>query len=302
MVVTIPDSPPVEATPKTICRPDILTLQGLYSATKNVYSTYIPATCCGVIEDVATKLIVASSPLLGKALESFQAGDEAAQKKATMPSSLAELDVLVTDLLASGDEKIESLLVLAEGKIQEARKIVMGRLDEVKSRVEDKATSAKTFALGKYDEVKPLVTTRVESAKELVLEKMEDPRLEPWVAKVKEGVSTVKEGVTVVKDNAEPAKVVITSLANKARNEISEKGVVSCAHTTAEFIKTEGATAFETCKSKGLVEGSKEISSVVLASVKTALVEAKLNNDSPKCALAGADEIYSSADEKAEDE
>mmetsp|Transcript_68400 Transcript_68400/g.154720 ORF Transcript_68400/g.154720 Transcript_68400/m.154720 type:complete len:395 (+) Transcript_68400:106-1290(+) len=394
MLSSVPDSPaPIEATPKTISRPALLTLTGIYSATKSVYATYIPAAACDLIEGVATKIIVNGSPFLVKALDAlpeskdvnlalkalagtvksedgkkelkalfdkcdangdgrisrkewgaavaaewkvlakyFGGSTKADMRKAfksidvdgsndltfdefeaavkamsealpeqtapvkkadAVPSSLTELDALISELLATGDSKIDALIVLADEKVQGARASVLGRIEAAKLGVAERAEAAKGFVLGKYDEVGPLLATRVESARGLVLEKMEDPRLEPWVSKVKVGVEAVKE-------NAEPAKVVISQLATKARAEISEKGVVSCAHTTAEFIKNEGVSAFEKCKEKGIVEVGKEISSTVIASVKSALDEAK--NGTGNSPRTTAEEIYSSGDEKAEDE
>ena len=114
-------------------RPALLTLQGIYSTTKSVYASYMPASACDLIESLAVKLVTVAAPTLMKVPEGEPVPD------------LAKLDVMLTEALSFGDAKIDSLLTESTTKIS-------GAYETVKATVTEKVGGAKSFVYGKVEE------------------------------------------------------------------------------------------------------------------------------------------------------
>ena len=83
------------------------------------------------------------------------------------------------------------------------------------------------------------------------------------------------ESTTFVRDNMEPAKAVLLDICSSAKSSIAEQGVVSYAKSSAEHCKTQTMASVEVLKSKGAVEGAREVGCVMLMAVATALDEHK---------------------------
>merc|ERR1719331_1944720 len=117
-----------------------------------------------------------------------------------------------------------------------------------------------------------MVMEKVDQVKAAVANKMEDEQ----IAAMK---SRAELYYTAAVDNVEPAKAVIGNLAATAKAGISEKGYVGYAKETAEVLKVQSLETMEVLKTKGAVEGVKEIAGDVIKTVVSALDDAKATAD-----------------------
>ena len=213
----------------------------------------MPASACDLIELLAAKLVTVAAPTLMKVPEGEPVPD------------LAKLDVMLTEALSFGDAKIDSLLTESTTKIS-------GAYETVKATVTEKVGGAKSFVYGKVEENKTLVIGKVEQVKAAVTSKIEEEQIAAMRSKAELYYTTAK-------DNVEPAKTVFGNLAATAKAGITEKGYVGYAKETAEVLKVQGLETMEVLKTKGAVEGVKEIAGDVIKTVVSALDDAKATAD-----------------------
>ena len=139
-----------------------MTLTGIYSTSKTVYATYIPASACDLIESLAVRLITIAAPALMKVPEGEALPD------------LEKLDTMLAEALSVGDNKIDSL-------ISDSTTKVTGAYATVKTTVTDKVGEAKTFVIEKVEENKTMVMEKVDQVKAAVANKMEDEQIAAMV-------------------------------------------------------------------------------------------------------------------------
>lgn len=245
---------------KTPARPALLTLTGIYSTSKNVYATYMPATAIDVIQNIAEKLITVTAPTLMTVLPDEKEPAKDTTDSTTVPD-LAKLDSLLIEAFQSGDTKIDMLISDSTAK-------VVGAYASMKTAASDKVTAVKTRIVGKVEEAKTFVDEKVETVKAAVSRKMEDEN----IAAMK---SRAELYYTTAKDNVEPAKIVLGNIAANAKAGITEKGYIGFAQVAADVLKDKGLEKIEVLKVKGPVEGVKEIAGEVVLAVKSALDDAK---------------------------
>jgi len=260
------------------------TLSGVYSAAKTLYSSYMPKPAADVIEVTAGKLfsVLHMVPI---------------SKKIEIPSDLEKLDSLLVSLFVFGDKQINSALIdssslfqkkiaffgetyhsskgLVIEKVHGFNSYFRGKYTEVKPVVVSKVESARTLLSSQVDCVKNAVSTQVDSAKAAVQKKMEEPSVAAVIDKTAPYYHHLKNQAEFVKENVEPAKAVLINMAMTVKADIAEKGLSGYAMSSAESLKLQGIEAYEVCKARGAVEGVKDISSTVLASVAAKLEEAK---------------------------
>jgi len=323
-------------------RPDLLTLNGLYSTTKSVYTTYIPVAVGQLIGGVSQSLFKASSPLVvkmipesaspeWKSLENgdvanidslltsyFTAGDEtidtflnqstdrvnevytnykdmvvskasslmerAQSVKASLVEKMQGIKPAYENAKTQATEKMETVKTQATEKFEEAKTQATEKMETVKTQATEKFEEAKTQATEKMETVKTQATEKFEEAKTVVQAKLDDER----VAAV---IEQAKPYIALVKENAEPAKDVLLDLATTAQAEVNEIGYLGYAKESAEVIRDQSLDAFEVCKTKGAVQGVKEISTQVMSNVVNKLEDAKKKKRS------GSDEGSSSSEE-----
>lgn len=268
----------------TFSRPTFLTFGGAYSAAKELYVAYIPKSATATIESLAEKLFAAASPVLALLPVSYKSG---------VPSDLSKLDALFSSVLAFGDKKIDLLLgdfssryvVVKEravGKADGAKVFLIGKFDEAKTAVTPQVESAKAAVHSQVESAKVAVTSHVDFAKGVVLKKLEDPAVSAVLDQATPYYTHLKDGAGFLRENAEPAKAVLVDFVTAVKDDISQKGLAAYAKTSAESLKAQGIEVYEACKAKGTVQGVKELSSTVLASVAAKLEGVKKGQAEPE--------------------
>jgi len=265
-----------EATPRTLSRPALLTLSGLYGTTKGVYSSYVPTAAASMLESLATKLLTVGTPIvepyvakmLAAATPEAPAAARAAApaaKKGAFPSDLQGVDSMLIECLAAGDAKIDAAVTATMEHLSGAKARVVGAKDGVTEAVAYKVEQAKAFVWRKYAEAVPAVVGQVNAAKESAQHN----------AQVQKIVATATPFIESAKTNAGPASDMISGLASKAKAEVDTKGLVACSKDFTNAIERAAKACVSTIQTKGAVEGVKDISGNVLSTVTTALEEAK---------------------------
>ena len=265
------DSSPTQvalSTPKTHSRPALLTLQGLYSTTKTVYSTYCPAMASDLLETAMTKVLTvgvpAVEPYIVKVLPASD-GEKKEKAPVELPTDLARVDALLAAAFNTGDAKIDEYVEYAHTKANETKASVAARVESVKAR----AASTKTWAHEKYEDA------TLSNAKALVTRKLSEEPFSSAASAATPYLERAQPYYNAVASNVEPARTLLGEMVGYARHDLATKGVVQVAKESAEVLKLTGYDAFEVCKSKGAVAGVKELSSSVLAAAASKLEAAK---------------------------
>jgi len=270
------DSSPTQvalSTPKTHSRPALLTLQGLYSTTKTVYSTYCPAMASDLLETAMTKVLTvgvpAVEPYILKVLPASE-GEKKEKAPVELPTDLARVDALLAAAFNSGDAKIDEYVEYAHTKANETKASVAARVDSVKA----KAASTKTWAHEKYEDA------TLSNAKALVARKLSEEPFSSAASAASPYLERVKPYYNAVASNVEPARALLGEFVGYAQHDLATKGVVQVAKESAEVLKLTGYDAYEVCKTKGPVTGVKELSSSALAAAASKLEAAKASSSS----------------------
>ena len=246
-------------------------LQGLYSTTKSIYSSYVPESASGLIKSLATTLIAAAAPVATKVIPS--------EPKASVPSDLGELDTFLDSFLSAGDAKIDSLLASTVSYFDAHKQPVLTCVNSTKASLENKVGNTKNYVFGRYNEVKPLVATKVGEAKAVVVKRLEDPEVVKILDRATPYYTAANEKLVVstefVKENMEPAKAVLSDMCTSAKSAIVEQGVAGCALASAEICKSQTLTSVEVLKKKGALEGTRELGGSLIVAVTAALDEKK---------------------------
>jgi hypothetical protein len=237
----------------------LLSMLGIYHATKSMYMAFVPNIGRDIMESVCERLIHTVSPLLAKVVK------ETPAKDFEVPSDLSQLDALVISCLVMGDEKIDSLF-------GGSKALVASRYHEAKVKAVGKVGEAKAFVVTKYEEVKPVMVARVENAKAAV---MNEQHVVKVIGATKPYYDRLRANVDMVKENVEPTKAMLSEVVTSVKNEVADKGVVGYTKEKAESFKAQGIDAIKVVKAKGAVEGVKELSSSAMAVVTRAIEKEK---------------------------
>lgn len=261
------------AIPKTHSRPALLTLQGLYSGTKMVYSTYCPAKASELLEAAMAKVLASGVP----AVEPYVAKVLPENKEPlAMPTDLAAVDALLAAAFSTGDAKIDEYVAAAHGQVDGAKAAVSAKVGAVKAT----ASASKAWTVGKYHDA------TLANAKLLVQRKMGEEPFSSAASAAAPYVERAQPYYDAVAANVAPAKAVLGDLVFGARQDLANKGVVQVAKDSAEALKLQGLSALEVCKAKGAVAGVRELSASALAAAVAKLDEAKAVDAPPVSAPA----------------
>jgi len=257
----------------TTTRPPLLTLGGIYDATKSVATTYVPANVVSTLESYAARFLAFANPIVSKGASYIvpKVLSEPTAQKFDVPADLKALDALLAWAFATGDAQIDRFLAAGLEKVNFYRSSIdrnqvslANKVEECKAVATNRIGEFKTFAAEKYEEVRPTI----ETAKVIVQKKLEEEN----VAAV---ISSVKENVSFVAENVAPVQIVLSNLASAAKDDISKNGIRAYALDSAVSLKVQGLEAYAECKDKGTVEGVKALSFKAIETIVAAIDEVK---------------------------
>jgi len=261
------EEPTVEPS-KTLSRPALLTLSGLYQTSKSVYSNYMPETASKTVENLAEKLVEASTPYvrgIQRAVVTTPTTDKPAQaapegKVVDEPTSddkalhMVDVDSFISQLCATADAQIDTLL-----QTKQARAVT-------------------TVIFDKVEAIKPTVETRVESVKGAVHDSQE--RIHALQERARTTytslTATSTECYQTVREYTPAARLVAARMFHNLRNEVSTRGTFESAKQGAGYVTDQLQHAVHVLREKGATTGAKELFSDVTSSITEMLYNAKL--------------------------
>jgi len=258
------------STPKTLSRPALLTLQGLYSTSKTVYATYCPAKASELLEAAMTKVLTAGvpavEPFVAKVLPASNGSNKGQAAHSDLPTDLAQVDALLAAAFSTGDAKIDEYVLFAQTKASSTKATVAAKVESVKAS----AAATKAWAHEKYDDA------TLANAKALVARKMGEEPFSSAASAAGLYLERAQPYYAAMASNVAPAKAVLGEMVGYARHDLATKGVVQVAQESAEALKVAGCEALEVCRAKGAVAGVKELSACALAAAAAKLEAAKV--------------------------